>query len=485
MEYRGRRKAKESRRRALNAEASLYGAQEAGVLEAEGETERTFKVSQREIRSEVAPASARNAWSREASCASVSTSENGRFAVACFESEVVALDLLQQTERTRIGEARCADSCFLQDETAIAVAQPKYVYVYDSGGVEIHRMPHHIEPEHLEYLRYHFLLASVGRSGYLKYHDVSTGSPVSQHKSRRALATFRNPQRATLSLCHPNGVVSIWSPAQPKALAKVLCHRAACSAGACAFDATYFATGSRDEGTVKFWDLRHFGRPLHTLKKPPTALAFSQRGLLAVGHSSGVDLFADKKPRLFRPYLSHRGPAVTRLAFRPFEDALLLATADSLDSIVVPGAGEPDYDALEGHNPYRTATQRKAMVVSSLLDKLPPETIALDDVLVGRVATDPAELHALKLETQRRANSPAVVVVKKKTRGRSKLAAKLRKKAKNVISEETNKLRAKLAAERDAKNSNKRRRATSADAPAAAAAAEKRPATALDRLFAT
>lgn len=42
----------------------------------------------------------------------------------------------------------------------------------------MHKLKSHIEPSHLEYLPYHFLLASSSRLGFLKYHDISTGSIV-------------------------------------------------------------------------------------------------------------------------------------------------------------------------------------------------------------------------------------------------------------------------------------------------------------------
>ncbi len=50
---------------------------------------------------------------------------------------------------------------FLQDHTFFAVAQKKYVFIYDRDGVEIHRLKAHIEPTCLEFLPYHWLLASV------------------------------------------------------------------------------------------------------------------------------------------------------------------------------------------------------------------------------------------------------------------------------------------------------------------------------------
>lgn len=50
---------------------------------------------------------------------------------------------------------------FLQDQSYFAVAQKKYVFIYDRNGVELHRLKSHIEPTRLEFLPYHWLLASV------------------------------------------------------------------------------------------------------------------------------------------------------------------------------------------------------------------------------------------------------------------------------------------------------------------------------------
>ena len=51
-------------------------------------------------------------------------------------------------------------------------------YIYDNKGVEIHCLKNHERPYRLDFLPYHFLLASVGHSGWIKWQDFSTGTYV-------------------------------------------------------------------------------------------------------------------------------------------------------------------------------------------------------------------------------------------------------------------------------------------------------------------
>ena len=72
------------------------------------------------------------------------------------------------------------------------------------------------------------------------------------------------------------------------------------------------------------------------------------------------------------PYMTHalHGFDIRECRFAPFEDVLGLGHAGGFSSIVVPGAGEPNFDSFEA-NPFQTRKQRQEGEVKSLLDKVP------------------------------------------------------------------------------------------------------------------
>jgi len=70
-------------------------------------------------------------------------------------------------------------------------------------------------------------------------------------------------------------------------------------------------------------------------------------------------------------YLTHPQPAKphTSLAFCPFQDVLAIGHALGISCILVPGAGEPNFDSSEA-DPFEGSKPRREREVKSLLDKV-------------------------------------------------------------------------------------------------------------------
>jgi U3 small nucleolar RNA-associated protein 7 len=248
----------------------------------------------------------------------------------------------------------------------------------------------------------------------------------------------------------------------------MFCHKAPLSDIAIDREGHYMATSGMD-GFVKIWDLRQY-RLLHAYKpdRPVTTLDISDTGLLALGLGRCVQVLKDA---FTRPtdvtYLQHElrpvgvahcaGGGVTAavnalsssmsvcsISFRPYEDVLSIGHSHGVSSIIVPGAGEANFDSFEV-NPFMNPKQRREAEVKSLLYKLQPEMIGLDASFIGAVDTDQTTLQNEHREAFKEANKSEVIkAAGHKARGRNKISAKLRRKQKNVIDASTIKLREKL-----------------------------------------
>jgi U3 small nucleolar RNA-associated protein 7 len=75
---------------------------------------------------------------------------------------------------------------------------------------------------------------------------------------------------------------------------------------------------------------------------------------------------------------------ITKLRFCPYEDVLGVGCAGGISSLLVPGAGEPNFDSFVA-NPFASSRERQEQEVVQLLDKLQPDTIMLDPEAVGKV----------------------------------------------------------------------------------------------------
>jgi len=260
-----------------------------------------------------------------------------------------------------------------------------------------------------------------------------------------------------------NGGVTLWSPASSEYLIKMLCHKGAAVRSA-AVDKTgrYMVTGGA-EGQIKVWDLRMYKEThaYYTRGGAPTSMDISQRGVLGIGHGTHTTFWSPDalKYKVKDPYMSHSLPGcgVESLRFRPFEDVCGIGHAKGFSSIVIPGSGDPNLDSMEYNtNPYHDNKQRREGEVRALLDKLSPDMIALDPDVIGTVeVSDPhlrlEKVRELEEETNIKKQNETKPKEKKRMRGRSKIAKKLRRKQKNVIDDNLLKLKEAKETEKVAK----------------------------------
>jgi U3 small nucleolar RNA-associated protein 7 len=269
----------------------------------------------------------------------------------------------------------------------------------------------------------------------------------------------QNPANAVLHAGHSNGIVTLWSPATSNYLVKMQCHKgAAITALAVDLEGRTMVTGGMDR-QIKVWDLRMY-QTRHAYfcsAGVPASLDLSQRGLLAVGHAGHVTVWSAEAilhRKVQAPYMHHAlGPAgdnraqgpVDSVRFRPFEDVLGIGHGNGVSSIVIPGSGEPTLDTYEYHaNPLQDAKQRREAEVRALLDKLSLDMNSIDaDFVGGMEESDPASRLERLQDLQEAANANPRQPKKQKTkkRGRSKIQTKLRRKNKNIIDQNTLKLR--------------------------------------------
>lgn len=300
------------------------------------------------------------------------------------------------------------DIKWLHLETLFAVAQKKWTHIYDNKGTEIHCIKKMHDVNQLEYLPYHFLLASGSADGYLKWLDVSIGEMVSEYKTidEKVSIMTQNPSNAVLCVGNSRGVVTMYSPSVREPLARVLCHPTPITALSFNPMGDKMVTAGIDK-KVKVWDSRMLDEPLieYNLRSAASRISLSQKNVMAVTMGNVCEIFKSNNLgnlTAMTSYLRHiESGVVTDMEFVPFEDVLGIGSRKGFSSILVPGAGEANFDAIEA-NPFRTKKQRREYEVHSLLEKIPSELISLDSrQIVG--------MDLKKLETKLEAK-PEVIV---------------------------------------------------------------------------
>ena len=445
-------KYKDAALKAKDAEILLEN--EGGFLEPEHELEKTYKIRQDELKQELAIETAQKGFDIKLGEGlgpyACDYTINGRgLLLAGRKGDVAAMPdwragmlgcELQLRETVR-------DAKWLHNDQYFAVAQKKYAYIYDRAGVELHCLRQHIEVRAMEFLRYHFLLATVGNAGYLKYTDTSTGQMVIEMPTKQGTPTAlaQNPWNAILNIGHQNGTVTMWSPNSTTPLVKILAHRGPVRAMAVDREGRYMVSAGQDM-KMSVWDIRAY-KPVHEyfLRRPGSSVAISDTGLTAVGWGTQTSIWRglfDKakndQEKVQSPYMGWggEGRTIERVRWCPFEDVLGISHDKGFSSIIVPGAGEPNFDALEV-NPYETTKQRQEAEVKALLNKLQPEMISLNPDYVGNLNLISAAERKKETDLDRKPEDP---VLKLKNRGRGKnssLRKYLRKKGKKNVIDET------------------------------------------------
>lgn len=420
---------------------------DSGALEAEG-MERTYRFKQEEIKAAVEGGAAKKSFELRLTdlgpyCVDF-TRDGSRMLIGGRKGHLAEFHWQRQQLHCEVQvKETTRDVKFLHNNLFFAAAQKKYVYIYDSRGIEIHKLKEHQDPLALEFLPHHFLLSSVGESGVLRYQDTSHGQLVAQHKTRLGPCDVmrQNPWNAVLNLGHSNGTVTMWSPNITSPLVKMLCHKGPVRALAVDPTGHYLVTAGVD-CQVKVWDVRTF-KPLHQYFSNNTVecMDISQKGLLAVGYGRRVQIWKDAlSTKQQSPYMTHNlvNGTLRDLAFCPYEDVLALGHSEGVATILIPGAGEANFDTFVD-NPFQNKSQRREQEVKQLLDKLQPETIVLDPDAIGTVRKEPKEVakerameaaaaNAARKKAQRDENEQ-----KRKMKGKNRPSKRHRKKQLNII----------------------------------------------------
>ncbi|XP_064262437.1 WD repeat-containing protein 46, partial [Passer domesticus] len=175
--------------------------EEPGFLEAEA-GEDTARISQRQIADAADIGSAAKHFElrlEQFGPYRLDYTRNGRHLVLGGQrGHVAALDWAQRRLLSEFNVLEpVRDLRWLHSESLLAVAQRRWLHVYDSQGLEIHVLRAFQGVLRLEFLPYHFLLAAVSELGLLHFLDVSVGAEVATLRTRsgRAGAMAQSPRQ--------------------------------------------------------------------------------------------------------------------------------------------------------------------------------------------------------------------------------------------------------------------------------------------------
>jgi len=367
---------------------------EAGYLEGDDEEESMLELTQTEIKKAVDEVSATKSFDlnlQDFGPYKIDYTRNGKYLlIGGRRGHVAAFDWASKRLMCEINAMESVHSVrWLHTENLFAVAQKKWTYVYDNTGVEIHCVKKLNNVSNMEYLPYHFLLATGNDAGFIHWLDVSIGKMVKQTYAQKhgdkLDVMCQNPANAAVIFGHSKGTVTMWTPNMEDPAIKIMVHKGSVRGVACDRTGTYLATAN-DSNCIKIYDIRALKcLQEYSLRHGATNIKFSQRNLLGVACGNLVEIYKDPtKGNIEYPYMKHQlFKQASEIQFCPYEDVMGIGHGTGFTSILVPGAGEPNFDTLES-NPYRTKKQRREVEVQMLLDKISYELISVDsDSLTG------------------------------------------------------------------------------------------------------
>jgi len=442
------------------AKSEVLQTEEAGFLEAEGR-ERTFKYSQAQLREAGAQGAAQKGFSFDLPHGpyTVSHTRNGQHLLAGGHKGQIALlhvDSMQIKAELHVKESVRAVQ-MLHNHSMFAVAQRKYVYIYDDQGIELHCLKDHRYPTHLDFLPYHYLLVTAGEMADLHYRDISTGQELQVHRTKLGptRSMRQNPRNAVMHLGHSNGTVTLWTPTVKTQVVKALVHSGHVTGMAVYQD---YMVSSGADGFWKVWDMRKWDKPVHTWRSYGHAISdldVSATGLIALGFGSHLQVwkgcFNQAKPT--QAYITEEYPAkmLSSVRFRPFEDVLSVGHTGGFGSILVPGAGMANFDSYES-NPFETKKSRREREVHSLLEKLQPDSIMLDPSRIGSIDKKVVAQYMKDQEEKKRQEEKEAEKLKrekKKMRGKKKIGNRMKRKHLKEGKEQRDRAKNRLTGEGD------------------------------------
>jgi U3 small nucleolar RNA-associated protein 7 len=441
-----------------------------GYLQVENDNEKTLKVSQDYLIGNLPKYNKDNIFNLELSSGpyNIDFSLNGSSLLLAGEKGHVSM--IEWRDKNLVCEMNLSDKIssvkFLHNDTMFALGQKKRVYIYDKQGIELHSLDYLANPKFLDFLPHHFLLVSALKNNHIKYLDVSLGKMVSEIKTKSGeiSSMSQNPSNAVIITGHSNGCVNMWTPnfaSDP--VIKILCHPSSVT-GLCVDPSGTCLTTIGSDSKMKVYDLRNTYSCLYEYFNPlpATSLNMSQKGLVAVSHGSVVEIWKDhSKSKQKEPYMKHHfknnQTKTKSLKFVPFEDFLGIGTNTGYSSIVVPGAGEANFDTFE-NNPFQTSKQRQTSEIKMLLEKIPAEMISLEPNNINR--SDPRSRAIIEKERKEEIKQKADEIAKSQ---KKKMKMRLANKEKheqilkdfNKNQQIRNKMRAIMEIKTEKKNKEK------------------------------